>query len=158
MLIQARQERKAAYEVTSQEVTKWQPMVKVSGTHLLWIASTMMWAGLLHTFGAITQHDSTGTADVSAVVAGGKPDASVSQANREAPTLAFSKPRGGAAKATTTAALTAQLLPETDMEAEVAAMLQAAGVHSGKAVEEAEDALALKVGRLHKCHRAMTAL
>jgi alkylhydroperoxidase family enzyme len=70
----------------------------------------------------------------------------LTQANREAPTLAFSKPRGGAAKATTTAALTAQHLPETDMEAEVAAMLQAAGMHSGKAVEEAEDALALKVG------------
>lgn len=67
------------------------------------------------------------------------------QANREAPTLAFSKPRGGAAKAATTAALTAQFAPETDMEAEVAAMLQAAGVHSAKAVEEAEDALALKV-------------
>lgn len=30
-VLQARQERKAAYEVTSNDVTKWQPMVKVSG-------------------------------------------------------------------------------------------------------------------------------
>ncbi len=70
------------------------------------------------------------------------------QANREAPTLAFSAPRGVAGRAATTAALTAQFAPETDMEAEVAAMLQAAGVHSGKAVEEAEDALALKVSKV----------
>ncbi len=27
--VQARQERKAAYEVTAQDVAKWQPMVKV---------------------------------------------------------------------------------------------------------------------------------
>lgn len=92
--LQARQERKAAYEVTSKDVTKWQAMVK---------------------------------------------------ANREAPTLAFSKPRGAAGPATTTAALTAQFQPETDMEAQVAAMLRAAGVDSGKAVQDGEDALALKV-------------
>ena len=67
------------------------------------------------------------------------------QANREAPTLAFSKPRGAAGPATTTAALTAQFQPQTDMEAEVAAMLRSAGVDSGKAVQEGEDALALKV-------------
>lgn len=59
--------------------------------------------------------------------------------------MAFSKSRGGAAKAATTAALTAQFAPETDMEAEVAAMLQAAGVHNAKAVEEGEAELGLKV-------------
>lgn len=32
--LQARQERKAAYEVTSQDVTKWQSMVKVSQSQM----------------------------------------------------------------------------------------------------------------------------
>lgn len=84
------------------------------------------------------------------------------KANREAPTLAFSKPRGAAGPATTTAALTAQFQPETDMEAQVAAMLRAAGVDSGKAVQDGEDALALKVSplfpedRTHACQIAVS--
>lgn len=47
---------------------------------------------------------------------------------------------------TTTAALVAQHRPETEMEAEVAALLEAAGAHSAKAVAEAEEALMMKVG------------
>ena len=144
---QARQERKAAYEVTSNDVTKWQPMVKVRGVYLncaQWrvvdgCRPAASWLYRLATLNGTLCPSSRGRWQHTAVLWS-------AQANREAPTLAFSKPRGGAAKATTTAALTAQHLPETDMEAEVAAMLQAAGMHSAKAVEEAEDALALKVG------------
>ena len=48
-------------------------------------------------------------------------------------------------KTSTTAALTAKFEVGTGMEAEVAAMLRQAGVHSDQAVQEAEEALALKV-------------
>ena len=51
-------------------------------------------------------------------------------------------------RASTTASLTAAFVPATSMEAEVAAMLAAAGAGSGKQVEEAEDALAEQV---HRC-------
>lgn len=49
-------------------------------------------------------------------------------------------------RVTTTAALAARHRPETDMEAEVAALLEKAGAHSARAVAEAEEALAMKVG------------
>jgi hypothetical protein len=45
---QARQERKAAYEVTSNDVTKWQPMVKVSGLRLASAARAVNACMLLH--------------------------------------------------------------------------------------------------------------
>lgn len=48
-------------------------------------------------------------------------------------------------RVTTTAALAARHVPETDMEAEVAALLEKAGAHSARAVAEAEEALAMKV-------------
>jgi len=70
------------------------------------------------------------------------------QANREAPSLRFVKP-DSEPRASTTASLTATFAPATTMEAEVAAMLAAAGAGSGKAVEEAEDALTEKV----RCRR-----
>jgi hypothetical protein len=52
------------------------------------------------------------------------------------------------ARTTTTAAIVAKHVPETDMEAEVAALLEAAGAHSARAVAEAEEALSMKVGGL----------
>lgn len=67
------------------------------------------------------------------------------QANREAPTLRFTAATGEAGRASTTAALTAQFTPASTMEEEVAALLAGAGAHSGSAVEEAEEALAMKV-------------
>ena len=65
------------------------------------------------------------------------------QANREAPSLRFVK-ADSEQRARTTASLTATFAPATGMEAEVAAMLAAAAASSGKAVEEAEDALTEK--------------
>ncbi|KAK9806336.1 hypothetical protein WJX72_010623 [[Myrmecia] bisecta] len=91
--IRQRQERKAGYEATGKEVTKWQPVVK---------------------------------------------------ANREAPTIRFTSGREDIPKTNTTAAMASSFKPETDMEAEVAALLQAAGAHTGEAVEQQEEALALK--------------
>mmetsp|Transcript_5357 Transcript_5357/g.11731 ORF Transcript_5357/g.11731 Transcript_5357/m.11731 type:complete len:1130 (-) Transcript_5357:373-3762(-) len=91
--IKERQERRAGYEQTSTEVTKWQSIVK---------------------------------------------------ANREAPTLVFTSATGEVPRVTTTAAIAAKHTPETDLEREVAALLEAAGAASAKAVQEAEDQLALK--------------
>ncbi|KAL6752320.1 small-subunit processome [Haematococcus lacustris] len=91
--IKERTERRAGYETTSKEVSKWQPLVK---------------------------------------------------ANREAPTLRFTAARDEVPHVNTTAALVAQHVPEGDMEAEVAALLQAAGAATTKAVAEAEQALSLK--------------
>jgi len=48
-------------------------------------------------------------------------------------------------RSSTTAALAAKFSPDNDMEEEVAELLRAAGAHTGEAVEEAEEALALKV-------------
>ena len=48
-------------------------------------------------------------------------------------------------RSSTTAALAAKFSPSNDMEEEVAELLRAAGAHTGEAVEEAEEALALKV-------------
>ena len=67
------------------------------------------------------------------------------RANREAPTLVFTGSRNDVPRTTTTSALIAKFQPEGGMEAEVAAMLRAAGVHNDTAVQEAEDALAVKV-------------
>ncbi|PRW50835.1 U3 small nucleolar RNA-associated 14-like protein A [Chlorella sorokiniana] len=66
------------------------------------------------------------------------------KANREAPTIRFTADKSAVPRVTTTAALAAKHRPETDMEAEVAALLQKAGAHSAKAVAEAEEALAMK--------------
>ena len=67
------------------------------------------------------------------------------KANREAPTLRFERPGESLPRAAvSTASLAASFKPETDLEAEVAELLKAAGAHDGKAVEEAEEALALK--------------
>lgn len=49
-------------------------------------------------------------------------------------------------RSNTTAALAAKFSPGNDMEEEVAELLRAAGAHTGEAVEEAEEALALQVG------------
>ena len=68
------------------------------------------------------------------------------KANREAPTLRFTADREAVPRATTTAGLAARHVAETDMEAEVAALLERAGAHSAGAVVEGEEALALKVG------------
>lgn len=69
------------------------------------------------------------------------------QANREAPTLEFKSGRDDVVRSNTTAALAAKFAPENDMEEEVAELLRAAGAHTGEAVEEAEEALALQVRR-----------
>ncbi|PSC76740.1 U3 small nucleolar RNA-associated 14-like protein A isoform A [Micractinium conductrix] len=66
------------------------------------------------------------------------------KANREAPTIRFTADKSAIPRITTTAALAARHKPETDMEAEVAALLEKAGAHSAKAVAEAEEALAMK--------------
>lgn len=65
--------------------------------------------------------------------------------NREAPTLVFAHPKNDVAKTSSTAAIAAKFKPESKMEAEVAAMLKAAGAHNELQVEEAEEALALQV-------------
>ena len=65
--------------------------------------------------------------------------------NREAPTLVFANPKHNVAKTSSTAALAAKFKPESKMEAEVAAMLKAAGAQNELHVEEAEEALALQV-------------
>jgi hypothetical protein len=75
----------------------------------------------------------------------------VVKANREAPSLRFTSDKAAVPRVTTTAALAAKHAPETAMEAEVAALLEAAGAHSARAVAEAEEALAMKVGRLGRC-------
>ncbi|KAK9827643.1 hypothetical protein WJX81_002537 [Elliptochloris bilobata] len=66
------------------------------------------------------------------------------KAHREAPTLSFLAGHGDAGRPTTTAALVASQAPADGMEAQVAALLVAAGADSGAAVEKAEEALALK--------------
>lgn len=74
------------------------------------------------------------------------------RANREAPTLVFTAASNEVPRTTTTAALMDKFKPEGGMEAEVAALLKEAGITSDKAVEEAEEALALKVPTLHIPH------
>lgn len=65
------------------------------------------------------------------------------KAQREAPTVHFTADKSAVAKiASSTAALVAQHTPQTAMEAEVAALLEAAGAGTAAAVAEAEDALA----------------
>eukprot|EP00775_Hariotina_reticulata_P004466 gene4466-4722_t len=93
---QHRQDRKAGYDDTKQEVTKWQPIVK---------------------------------------------------SNREAPTIRFTSARHEVpAAASTVAALVDGFTPrESDpLEAQVAALLGAAGSATTAAMEEAEEALAAK--------------
>ena len=68
-----------------------------------------------------------------------------SQANREAPTLLFTSARGEVPRINTTAAIVAKHVAEPGLEEEVAALLEAAGAASAKAVQEAEDALSIKV-------------
>lgn len=74
------------------------------------------------------------------------------QANREAPTLEFKSGRDDVVRSNTTAALAAKFAPENDMEEEVAELLRAAGAHTGEAVEEAEEALALQVTEHARTH------
>ncbi|GIL87950.1 hypothetical protein Vretifemale_15914 [Volvox reticuliferus] len=71
---------------------------------------------------------------------------SIVKANREVPTLRLVSGRDQVPRVTTTAALVAQHTPSADnaLEAEVAALLQAAGVANTEAIEEAEEKLALK--------------
>ena len=59
--------------------------------------------------------------------------------------MEFKSGRDEVARSSTTAALAAKFSPDNDMEEEVAQLLRAAGAHTGEAVEEAEEALALKV-------------
>ncbi len=72
---------------------------------------------------------------------------SIVKANREAPTLKFASGNEDVPRTSTTSALTAKFAPSQDYEKEIAAMLEAAGAHNEKAVQESEEALALKVGR-----------
>ncbi|PNW76852.1 hypothetical protein CHLRE_11g478966v5 [Chlamydomonas reinhardtii] len=67
-------------------------------------------------------------------------------ANREAPTLRLVAGRDEVPRVNTTAALVAQHTPSADnaLEAEVAALLEAAGAANAEALEEAEEKLALK--------------
>lgn len=66
------------------------------------------------------------------------------KANREVPTLRFTKDNAAVPRLATTAALAAKHVPETEMEAEVAALLESAGAQSAAALAETEEALALK--------------
>lgn len=59
--------------------------------------------------------------------------------------MEFKSGRDEVVRSSTTAALAAKFSPDNDMEDEVAELLRAAGAHTGEAVEEAEEALALKV-------------
>ena len=59
--------------------------------------------------------------------------------------MEFKSGRDEVVRSSTTAALAAKFSPDNDMEEEVAELLRAAGAHTGEAVEEAEEALALKV-------------
>ncbi|KAG7667273.1 hypothetical protein Ndes2526B_g04225 [Nannochloris sp. 'desiccata'] len=68
----------------------------------------------------------------------------VVKAHREAPTLHFKADVSAVERTVTTASLAAKHEPETAMEAEVAALLQAAGAQTAAAVAEAEEALAMK--------------
>lgn len=80
------------------------------------------------------------------------------KANREAPTLRFTADKAAVPRTTTTAAIAAKHRPETDMEAEVAALLEAAGAHSAKAVAEAEEALAMKALSLEEARERQNRL
>ena len=73
---------------------------------------------------------------------------SIVKANREAPTLKFAAGNKDVPRTSTTGALIAKFQPSRDFEKEIAAMLAAAGAHNEQAVQEAEEALALKVGTL----------
>ncbi|CAG9464190.1 unnamed protein product [Pedinophyceae sp. YPF-701] len=70
----------------------------------------------------------------------------VVKANREAPTLDFrDASRGEVAKVASTAALVANFTPAAEgMEAEVAGLLKEAGADTARAVQEAEEVLALR--------------
>lgn len=59
--------------------------------------------------------------------------------------MEFKSNKNEVVRSSTTAALAAKFSPENDMEEEVAELLRAAGAHTGEAVEEAEEALTLKV-------------
>jgi len=76
---------------------------------------------------------------------------SIVKANREAVTLRFAAGNEDVPKTTTTSALTAKFAPSQDYEKEIAAMLEAAGAHNEQAVQEAEEALALKVNSIESC-------
>ena len=76
---------------------------------------------------------------------------SIVKANREAPTLKFATGNQDVPRTTTTSALTAKFAPSQDYEKEIAAMLEAAGAHNEQAVQEAEEALALKVNSIESC-------
>ena len=65
--------------------------------------------------------------------------------NREAPTLVFTPAQNDVPRKSSTAALAENFQPKGGMEADVAALLKAAGFQSEKALEDAEEALALKV-------------
>ena len=82
---------------------------------------------------------------------------SIVKANREAPTLKFATGNEDVPRTSTTGALIAKFQPSRGFEKEIAAMLAAAGADNEQAVQEAEEALALKVGTLcpgHKRHHA----
>lgn len=73
---------------------------------------------------------------------------SIVKANREAPTLRFATGNEDVPRTSTTGALIAKFTPTQDFEKDIASMLEAAGAHNEQAVQEAEEALALKVSRL----------
>ena len=73
---------------------------------------------------------------------------SIVKANREAPTLKFAAGNEDVPRTSTTGALIAKFEPSRDFEKEIATMLAAAGAHNEQAVQEAEEALALKVGTI----------
>ncbi|KAI8110648.1 hypothetical protein M9435_002322 [Picochlorum sp. BPE23] len=92
--IQARQERKAAYDESKKDIQKWMPLVK---------------------------------------------------AHREAPTLKFSSDKNLVTNTVSVAGIASKHQPETKMESEVAALLNAANAETAGAVAESEDALAMRM-------------
>lgn len=73
------------------------------------------------------------------------------KAGREAPTLRLEREADVLKPTSSLAGLTGSLQPQSAMERDIQAMLQAAGAVSGSKVEAAEEALALKVHIGHAC-------
>lgn len=67
------------------------------------------------------------------------------KSHREAPTLRLTADKDAVPRMNSIAAISSKHTPETKMETEVAALLEAAGASSAAAITESEDALAMKM-------------
>eukprot|EP00890_Picochlorum_soloecismus_P006277 jgi/Picsp_1/6650/NSC_03993-R1_protein len=67
------------------------------------------------------------------------------KSHREAPTLRLTADKDAVPRMNSIAAISSKHVPETKMESEVAALLEAAGASSAAAITESEDALAMKM-------------